>query len=836
MSDPAVLPAAPPPPSEIADEEADVPLLAGANDEDAEASPPRDAPSVALPAPPIAPATAQQKVKSRDKNGPPSHRDDIVIPDYTLIKRIGSGAYGEVWLAQSVTGALRAVKIVWREDFELTRTFHREFQGIQQFEPISRGHPCLVHILHVGWNEPRGFYYCVMELADDAEEGANISSTQTYVPRTLTTDMKRHGRLDPFFCRDAGVYMADALHYMHNHGLTHRDIKPSNIIFVGGVCKLADIGLVAAFGERTFVGTEGFVPPEGPGTPQADIYSLGKVLYEMSSGKDRMEFPEVPDNLSDEEWPFWLDLNRVICQACECDLTRRFATAAEFAESLQHVGDKKPENFIRRFSRAAIITLLASFTAASGLVMAKHQREWAYDIPLPVKPPRAVPARPQPPTPGKPWQNRLKQWFTYKQDRHIADLLLNADLFRTFLDATYGAAEYEVTPVTMPDKTTLYAAVIPKDAADSFCAWMTAMERQSGRLDTDHEYTWRPANIPLMPGASKPKTGHSAIRCEIVGVKFGSLNIASTPAGADVFDGELLVGRTPLSLPKVRADSFNYEVRLPGYKPDVATGRLKEGQSISFNMRLRATGSVVFGKPWQNSLAIKFVPLGKAMLASTETRRKDFAEFAKATNQPPVDGRVLDAGPDFPVTMVNRSEAEQFCRWLTDRERAQGLLEPDQEYRLPSDDEWSMAAYLSREVGKTPAERSLKIEGIYPWGFIWPPPAKSGNYLDKTADSTGKKAIPGYTDGAAEASPVGSFRADGRGLFDLSGNVWEWVSDPWNDKPDLGVLRGGSFTTAERQELLASFRRQANAADRHPDAGFRLLLWNIGQMARADED
>jgi serine/threonine protein kinase len=827
MSDPSTLP----PPTEIADEEA---LSSAGEQEVLSAEESAESISVELPAPPIAPPT--EKPKKRQKNGPPSHRDDIVIPDYTLIKRIGSGAYGEVWLAQSVTGALRAVKIVWREDFELTRTFHREFQGIQQFEPISRGHPCLVHILHVGWNEQRGFYYCVMELADDAEEGANISNVQTYVPRTLGTDMKRHGRLDPFFCRDAGVYMADALHYMHNHGLTHRDIKPSNIIFVGGVCKLADIGLVAAFGERTFVGTEGFVPPEGPGTPQADIYSLGKVLYEMSSGKDRMEFPEVPENLSDEEWPFWIDLNRVICQACECDLDRRFATASDFAEALQHVGDKKPESFVRRFSRAAILTTVGSFLVASGLVMAKHQREWAYDIPVPVKPPPVLPVRPQPPTPGKPWQNRLKQWFTFKDDRHIADLPLDALLFRNFLEATYRAAEYEVTPFTLPDKTVMYAAVIPAPEADAFCAWMTAAERQTGRLDADHEYVWRPAIIPRPPGTSKSKPGHSAIRCEIIGVKFGNLHLASIPAGAEVFDGELLLGRTPLALPKVRADTFNYEVRLPGYKPEVATGKLKEGQSISFNLRLKATGSVVFGKPWQNSLGIKFVPLGKAMLASTETRRKDFAEFAKATNQPPVEGRVLDSEPDLPVTMVNRSEAEQFCRWLTDRERAQGLLEPDQEYRLPTDDEWSMAAYLSREVGKTPAERSLKIEGIYPWGFIWPPPARSGNYLDLSVDKSGKKSIPSYTDGIAGASPVASFRPDGRGLHDLSGNVWEWVSDSWKDMPDQGVLRGGSFTTAERQELLASFRRQANAADRHPDAGFRMLLWNIGQMAREDED
>ena len=830
MSDPADLPADHTPPPESADEAAALPVLD-------EAALEADSFEMRLPAPPIAVPTAHEKVKSRDKNGPPSHRDDIVIPDYTLLKRIGSGAYGEVWLAQSVTGALRAVKIVWREDFELTRTFHREFQGIQQFEPISRGHPCLVHILHVGWNEKRGFYYCVMELADDAENGANITDVKTYVPRTLTTDMKRHGRLDPFFCRDAGVYMADALHYMHNHGLTHRDIKPSNIIFVGGVCKLADIGLVAAFGERTFVGTEGFVPPEGPGTPQADIYSLGKVLYEMSSGKDRMEFPEVPDNLSDEEWPFWLDLNRVICQACEADLIRRFATASDFAEALQHVGDIKPESFVRRFSRAAIITTLASFLVASGLVMAKHQREWSYEIPVPVKPPPVLPARPQTPTPTiKVWQNRYKQWFTYKQDRHIADLPLDAELFRRFLDATYGAAEYEVTPVTLPDKSTLYAAVIPKEEADAFCAWMTATDRQSGHLDADHEYAWRPAGIPQTPGASKPKTGHSAIRCEIVGVKFGSLNIASTPSGAEVFDGERLMGRTPLALPKVRADSFSYEISLPGYKPELAAGKLKEGQSISFNLRLKATGSVVFGKPWNNSLGIKFVPLGKAMLATIETRRKDFAEFAKATNQAPVDGRVLDAEPDLPVSMVNRSEAEQFCRWLTDRERAQGLLEPDQEYRLPSDDEWSMAAYLSREIGNNPSERSLRIEGIYPWGFIWPPPAKSGNFLDKSADKTGRIAIPKYDDGFAGLAPVGSFRADGRGLHDLSGNLWEWVSDSWNTMPDQGVLRGGAYTTSERQELLASFRRHATATDRHPDAGFRLLLWNIGQLAREDED
>ena len=71
------------------------------------------------------------------------------IPDHKVVRQIGSGAYGEVWLAKALTGAWRAVKIVWREDFEDERTFNREFEGILQYEPIARNHPGLVHILHV---------------------------------------------------------------------------------------------------------------------------------------------------------------------------------------------------------------------------------------------------------------------------------------------------------------------------------------------------------------------------------------------------------------------------------------------------------------------------------------------------------------------------------------------------------------------------------------------------------------------------------------------------------------------------------------------------------------
>src|SRR5436190_11940744 len=89
-----------------------------------------------------------------------------VIPDHTLRRPIGRGAYGEVWLARNIMGAPRAVKIVWRRQFDSDRPYEREFAGIQRYEPVSRCTDGLVHVLHVGRNDAEGYFYYVMELAD----------------------------------------------------------------------------------------------------------------------------------------------------------------------------------------------------------------------------------------------------------------------------------------------------------------------------------------------------------------------------------------------------------------------------------------------------------------------------------------------------------------------------------------------------------------------------------------------------------------------------------------------------------------------------------------------
>lgn len=258
----------------------------------------------------------------------------VRVPDHELISRIGQGSYGEVWLARNVMGTYRAVKIVYRSTFEHTRPFEREFNGIQKFEPISRSHDGLVDVLQVGRTDT--YFYYVMELADDQTTGQQVQPDR-YIPKTLRSELTQRGKLPPDVCLEIALSLTSSLGHMHQKGLIHRDIKPSNIIFVNGLPKLADIGLVAEQNEaKSFVGTEGFIPPEGPGTPQADIYSLGKVLYEICTGKDRHEFPALPTLLDAQpgQATSLLELNAVFLKACHSDVKHRYENAAEMQHEL----------------------------------------------------------------------------------------------------------------------------------------------------------------------------------------------------------------------------------------------------------------------------------------------------------------------------------------------------------------------------------------------------------------------------------------------------------------------------------------------------------------------
>ncbi|MBI3417590.1 MAG: tetratricopeptide repeat protein, partial [Verrucomicrobia bacterium] len=333
-----------------------------------------------------------------------------LIPDHDLIERIGRGGYGEVWLARNrTTDTLRAVKIVFRHEFEDERPYQREFDGLLKFEPISRSHPSQLAILHVGRNDEAGCFYYVMELADSANAELSLTrpadtlshpmgegrgegsvsqrSTQeplSYAPRTLRSEIKTRGRLPAAEVIELGRALTEALSHLHAQGLVHRDIKPANIVYVGGVPKLADIGLVTDASDNcSMVGTEGYIAPEGPGQPQADLYSLGKVLYEAATGRDRRDYPALPEDL--RNWPDAdrvSELNAIILKACAGNVRERYQSAEEMHADLARLVKGKSVKRQRlwqqrvQLGKKFVLTTALAGAAIAGFFFARNQLTW----------------------------------------------------------------------------------------------------------------------------------------------------------------------------------------------------------------------------------------------------------------------------------------------------------------------------------------------------------------------------------------------------------------------------------------------------------------------------
>ncbi|HXJ57508.1 MAG TPA: serine/threonine-protein kinase [Verrucomicrobiae bacterium] len=303
---------------------------------------------------------------------PTGHQNNPALPPSPaaslpeLVRLIGRGSYGEVWLARRPDQTFCAVKIIRRQRFEDARPYEREFLGIQKFAPLSRSYDSQLRILEVGRDDREEFFFYVMELADDEQDGRAIHP-ERYTPRTLRSELRRRGRLPREECLEIGLALSATLENLHQNGLIHRDVKPSNVVFVEGVPKLADIGLVTDSDVSvSFVGTEGFIPPEGPGSPQADIYSLGKVLYEISTGNDRQTFPELPTSLVESsDGQQFLELNTIIARCCQGDPRQRYPSARHLYSDLAALRRGRSVRLKRALGRQAMV---AGCTLAIGLV------------------------------------------------------------------------------------------------------------------------------------------------------------------------------------------------------------------------------------------------------------------------------------------------------------------------------------------------------------------------------------------------------------------------------------------------------------------------------------
>jgi formylglycine-generating enzyme required for sulfatase activity len=348
--------------------------------------------------------------------------------------------------------------------------------------------------------------------------------------------------------------------------------------------------------------------------------------------------------------------------------------------------------------------------------------------------------------------------------------------------------------------------------------------------------------------------------------QLGQIEVSSTPPNAEIWVDNERRGTAPTTL-ELTAVTHAIEFRLAGYAAERAelTPRpgypqklerilvpLNEASGGGFAPSLRAAGRhelklVSAGQFTMGSSRreigrrsnemLRPVRVTRAFyLGTTEVTNAEFRAFKPSHDSGEFDGHSLN-GDEQPATNVTWDEAAQYLNWLSVKDGLQPVYEQQaggwaavrplrNGYRLPTEAEWEWAArFAGQEAGL-----------LYPWGTELPPPDRSGNYADVTAANSLPTTLVTYNDGEPVAAPVGRYAANAAGIFDLGGNVAEWVQDLYAPDvvettervddplgPEGGrvhVIRGASWRSATVTDLRLAAR--GSGVDARDDVGFRI--------------
>lgn len=269
-----------------------------------------------------------------------------IIDNYELVRIIGQGGFGTVWLAKSkLLNSDVALKILAQRHGEGSQ---RELNAVQAYKRMAVGGlgVGLMPIDHVGLFGDRVFY--VMPIADGVETG---SPTQAdWKPLTLSARIARHTEKGTWFTsqeiQDMFGDICKAAQVLSDAGLVHRDIKPDNILFFHGRAVISDVSLVTDDADPgTRYGTPGFSSPswylESGG--KIDMFSIAATLFTVLTGQapdkmGRAAFQWPPGGkglLSEPEQREWTRLHRVVLRATNEDAAERFITFAELGKAIR---------------------------------------------------------------------------------------------------------------------------------------------------------------------------------------------------------------------------------------------------------------------------------------------------------------------------------------------------------------------------------------------------------------------------------------------------------------------------------------------------------------------
>jgi formylglycine-generating enzyme required for sulfatase activity len=226
-------------------------------------------------------------------------------------------------------------------------------------------------------------------------------------------------------------------------------------------------------------------------------------------------------------------------------------------------------------------------------------------------------------------------------------------------------------------------------------------------------------------------------------------------------------------------------------------------------------------------------------LATEEVSNREFREFRPGHRSGTAGGFSLELA-DYPVVGVSWEDAALYCNWLSERDslppayevlggRVVGVKPLSTGYRLPTEAEWAFAARF--QGGARPTK--------YPWGGSLPVPPGAGNYADADAGAITPGTVPGYDDPYDATAPVDAFEPDALGLFNMGGNVAEWVHDHYGVHPstlsgvdrdptgpeegEAHVIRGSSWKDYSVSELRLTFRERGSEG--RSDLGFRIARY-----------